>query len=196
MHIQDIMVASRAAYQPRFSYWLAFILRAECDLDENGNIKEENLGDGAGITFAGTTQRDDGYDPETCTPDWVAKTYHDRYWVSVHAPDLPWGIGEETANIAVNEGIGTAGKILQQTLSDMGARIGVDGKIGPATEETAASFDADSVLRSLAAHNDEHYTSIARIHPDDLRFLRGWLNRDSDALQAFEYESQTGQVPS
>ena len=195
MRLQDILTASRAAYPPRFSYWLSFVLRAECEFDASGNIKEENLNDGAGITFAGLTQRDDGYNPDTCTPAWVAQSYHDKYWTRSHAPNLPWGVGEEVANIAVNEGLGTAGKLLQQTLADMGAHIGVDGQIGPATEEAAASFDPDAVLRSLVAHNDEHYKSIAAIHPDDLRFLRGWLNRDADALDAFEGEAKLGQVP-
>jgi lysozyme family protein len=195
MRIHDIIEASNGLYQPRFTYWLKFILAAECKLDSLGNILEENLRDGAGATFAGTTQRDDQYDPRTCTPEWVARTYHDGYWKKSDAPDLPWGVGEETANIAVNEGLGTAGKILQQTLVDMGARIGVDGAIGPATEQAAASFDSDSVLRALVAHNNEHYKAIADMRPNDQRFLRGWLNRDAEALQAFEAEAKTSQVP-
>jgi lysozyme family protein len=195
MRIDDVIKASQSLYQHRFTYWLNFILGAECSTDHLGNILEENLNDGAGITFAGLTQRDDGYDPDTCDPEWVVKTYHDGYWKKSDAPDLPWGVGEETANIAVNEGLGTAGKILQQTLADMGARIGVDGKIGPATEQAAASFDPDTVFWSLVSHNDRHYKEIVGIRPDDQRFLRGWLNRDADALKAFEQEAKTSQVP-
>jgi len=194
MKISGIIAASNEDYQPRFTHWLKFILAAECKLDSLGNILEENLRDGAGITFAGLTERDDHYDPATCNPAWVARTYHDGYWLKSDAVDLPWGVGEETANIAVNEGLGTAEKILQQTLVDMGARIGVDGAIGPATEEAAASFDPDAVLRALVAHNDKHYERLARINPDNQRFLRGWLNRDADALEAFEQEAKTRQA--
>lgn len=188
MKISDILHASQVIYQTRFSYWLNFILHAECELDSQGNILEENLHDGAGVTFAGLTERDDHYSPETCTPEWVARSYHDGYWRRSESPNLPWGVGEETANIAVNEGLGVAGKILQQTLQNLGARITVDGRIGPATEEAAATFDPQSLLQSLVARNDEHYKEICRINPADLRFLRGWLNRDREALAAFEAE--------
>lgn len=189
MKISDIIAASNDAYQPRFTYWLNFICHAEATLGPDGHIVAENDHDGAGLTFCGLTQRDDGLDPDNLAPEWVAKTYHDKYWTPAQAVNLPWGVGEETANIAVNEGIGTAGKILQQTLSDLGARIGVDGRIGPATEQAAASFDPDAVLKALIAHNDEHYKAICRRNLDDLRFLRGWLNRDQDALKAFEQEA-------
>jgi len=189
MKISDIIAASNAAYQPRYSYWLNFICHAEATVAADGHIIVENDHDGAGLTFCGLTQRDDGLDPNNVTPAWVAKTYHDRYWTPSHAVDLPWGEGEETANIAVNEGLGTAGKLLEQTLSDLGARIDVDGKVGPATEQAAAKFDPDSVLRALVAHNDAHYISICKVHPEDLRFLRGWLNRDAEALKAFEPEA-------
>lgn len=189
MRIPDIIEASRASYQPRFTFWLNFILRAEVTLDKLGNILEENLHDGAGITFAGLTERDDHYDRDTCTPSWVAEKYHDGYWTQSHAPNLPWGVGEEVANIAVNEGLGTAGKMLQMALTEFGARIGVDGVIGPATEAAAAAFNPLDVLRSLVAHNDEHYRHLADIHPDDMRFLRGWLNRDKEALEAFSPEA-------
>ena len=195
MRISDIIRASQALYQPRFTYWLNFILAAECTLDRLGNIVEENLHDGAGITFAGLTERDDHYDRETCDPEWVARMYHDGYWKKSHAVNLPWGVGEETANIAVNEGLGMAGKLLQQTLCDLGARIGIDGAIGPATEAATVSFDPFAVLSALVAHNDEHYRHLADINPDNMRFLRGWLNRDEEALEAFGDEAKTGRVP-
>jgi lysozyme family protein len=189
MRISDIIRASETQYQPRFTYWLNFICHVEATLDADGSIRVEDDNDGAGLTFCGTTQRDDGFVPGSVTPNWVAKTYHDKYWAPSQAVNLPWGVGEETANIAVNEGLGTAGKLLQQTLSDLGARIGIDGKIGPATEQAAAAFDADSVLHALVAHNDAHYLAICKIHPENLRFLRGWLNRDAEALKAFEAEA-------
>lgn len=179
MVISDIY-AEAEVYGSRFVTWLKFLLPLEATLGANGQIVMENDRDGAGETFAGLTQRDDQL-PANPMPEWVAATYRRNYWNAVSANYLPYGVAEETATIAVNEGVGTASKILQGILG-----VTQDGIIGLGTISAALKADPTVVCRQLAALNDQHYRAIVAAHPDDQRFLRGWLNRDAAMEQAFD----------
>jgi hypothetical protein len=184
MKIQDILDASRKFFPDRFTNWLKFICEVEATLDKGGNILKEDDHDGAGITFCGLTQKYDDL-PDDPTPEWIAKKYHDSYWAESRADLLPKGVGEEVANIAVNEGLGVAFKILQQSLNALGARISVDGKIGPATENAAISQDPHLLCLKIGEYNDKHYKEIADKRPDLRDNLRGWLSRDQQMIQTF-----------
>ena len=183
MKINDIL-AEGEQYGDRFVRWLHFICVAEAKLDSKGNIVAENLNDGAGITFCGLTQRDDGL-PSNPSPDWIAQTYRASYWNKVNGDHLSGGVGEETANICVNEGLRTAGKILQESSNSLGAHLCVDGLIGAGTIAASTSQDAHDLCLKIAAYNDEHYKEIAAMNPNDRRFLRGWINRDAAMVQEF-----------
>ena len=184
MTIQDIIDYSTDKYTPRFTFWLKFICNVEATVDHQGNILKEDDHDGAGITFCGLTQKDD-YLPDNLTPQWIADTYHDYYWSESRADLLPKGVGEEVANIAVNEGYGTAFKILQQSINALGIHIAIDGKIGAQTENAAFQEDAHQLCLMIGKYNDEHYKEIADRRPDLSNNLRGWLSRDQQMIQTF-----------
>jgi lysozyme family protein len=131
------------------------------------------------------TERDDHLDPKIVTPDWIAITYHDSYWAESRADLLPQGVGEEVANLAVNEGLGTAFKILQQSINALGIHIAVDGQIGQQTEKAAFNEDHHALCLKIAEFNDAHYKNIADNRPDLRNNLRGWLNRDQKMINTF-----------
>ena len=184
MTIQDILDASSRKFPARFTKWLKFICEVEATLDRNGNILKEDDHDGAGITFCGLTQKYDHL-PDNPTPEWIADIYHDSYWAESRADLLPQGVGEEVANIAVNEGLGVAFKILQKSINALGVKIDIDGKIGPATEKAAFQEDAHLLCLKIGEYNDEHYKEIADKRPDLRNNLRGWLNRDALMIKTF-----------
>lgn len=178
MTISDIL-AEAEIYGDRFVKWLHFICEAEATLDGSGKILVEDDHDGAGLTFCGLTQRDDNLmnNPQ---PEWVAATYRRKYWNKVEADALPYGVGEEVANIAVNEGVGTAGKILQRALG-----LPEDGIIGDRTIAFADAKDPHQLCLDIAAKNNDHYKAICEANTSKLRFLRGWLNRDVAMVKEF-----------
>ena len=184
MTIQDIIDYSTDKYTPRFTFWLKFICNVEATVDRHGNILKEDDHDGAGTTFCGLNQKDDHL-PDDPTPKWIADTYHDYYWSESRADLLPQGVGEEIANIAVNEGYGTAFKILQQSINALGIHIAIDGKIGAQTENAAFQEDAHQLCLMIGKYNDEHYKNIADRRPDLRNNLRGWLARDQQMIQTF-----------
>jgi Predicted Peptidoglycan domain len=184
MTIDDIINAASQKFPERFCKWLRFIMEVEATVDYNGNILREDDHDGAGITMAGLNQKDDNL-PDNPTPEWFAVKYHDNYWAESRADLLPVGVGEEIANIAVNEGLGTSARILQESISALGVHINVDGQIGKATEDAAFQEDAHQLALMIGKYNDEHYKEIADKRPDLRQNLRGWLNRDQQMIQTF-----------
>jgi len=184
MTIQDIVDYASGKYTQRFTKWLKFICNVEATVDRQGNILKEDDHDGAGITFCGLTQKYDHL-PNNPTPKWIADTYHDYYWSESRADLLPQGVGEEVANIAVNEGYATAFKILQQSINALGVHIAIDGKIGSQTEEAAFQEDAHQLCLMIGQYNDEYYKNIADRRPDLRNNLRGWLFRDQQMIQTF-----------
>jgi len=184
MTIDDIIEAAHTKFPDRFCFWLRFICNVEATVDHQGNIVKEDDHDGAGITMCGLNQKDD-YLPDNPTPQWFADKYHDNYWAESSADLLPKGVGEEVANIAVNEGLGTAFKILQESINSLGVHINIDGKIGSLTEGAAFQEDAHSLCIKIGLYNDEHYKQIADRRLDLSNNLRGWLNRDQQMIQTF-----------
>jgi len=184
MTAHDILSAANAeGFSPRFRRWLSFILSWEIDLDAHGNIQVETLGDGAGITFAGLTSRDDGL-TSLPTPLWIAQTYLTKYWEPSRAENLPPPVGEVVANYAVNCGLGRAGRFLQASLADYGVHLEIDGQIGMATVKAAWSVPVPKDLaQGVIAKSGVYYNSIAQ---DGRRqWLRGWINRNKSLTDFF-----------
>lgn len=178
MTTRDILVSAAQNQTARFRKWLSFILDAECDLDPQGNIREENLHDGAGITFAGLTERDDGY-TSGVTTDWVVSKYYAKYWDLVTADQLPSPVGEVVANYAVNCGVKKAVLFLQWACQDYGQTLVTDGIIGDNTRKAAwAVPNTNDLALAVIAKGDSYYKNLAAENSNDSRFLQGWLNRD------------------
>ena len=182
----SILIASSTnGFSTRFKRWLKFALQWECDLDHQGNIKVEHLGDGAGVTFAGLTSRDDGL-PESPSPIWVAETYQKKYWIAPQAEVMPMPVGEVVANYALNCGPGRAAKFLQSALNDFGggAKIEVDGVIGPRTIQAAWKVPNSAELAlGIIAKSQSYYAKIALQGRE--QWLNGWINRNRALRETF-----------
>jgi hypothetical protein len=184
MTINDILsAANTSGYSSRFRRWLAFCLKWECVINSDGHIRGRDEKDGAGVTFAGLTERDDDI-PDDPTPIWVAYTYREKYWVKSHAETMPLNVGEVVANYALNCGHRRASKFLQSALVDLGNSLAVDGKTGP---QTIAATWKVKVSKDLAvavvAKGEAFYRRIGI--RNRARFLKGWLNRNADLRATF-----------
>ena len=184
MKPDDILAAANVGgFSNRFRRWLSFILAWECDLDQEGQICFETLGDGAGTTFAGLTSRDDGLS-DTPTPLWVAATYREQYWIPSQAEMLPMPVGEVVANYAVNCGLGRASRFLQSSLIDYGSRIELDGITGANTVSAAWKVPTSKELAlGVIAKSGAYYNSIAL--EGRQQWLTGWINRNKSLRDSF-----------
>lgn len=106
--------------------------------------------------------------------DLVARIYRTRYWQPASCPDLPPPLALFHFDCAVNQGPGTAIRLLQAAL-----RVEADGEIGPITLAAVRAADPVAVLAAYAELRRARYRSLAHFW----RFGRGWLRRVDTALE-------------
>jgi lysozyme family protein len=100
-----------------------------------------------------------------------AKAVYQRlYWRAVKADELPAGLDVFAFDMAVNQGVDTAMRSLQEA-----AGTTVDGIWGPSTAGAIRDAEPKSLLIDFAALRGLHYAELS----DDLveRFGHGWYRR-------------------
>lgn len=159
----------------RFTRWFDWLMIWE------GESYENDPDDPGGATKYGIDQRSHPeVDIRALTRDEAKRIYHADYWSRVKADDLPAGVGEVVADIAVNNGRARAARWLQQAVG-----VTVDGKIGPQTLAAAQTANKHQLIQALIDRRAEFYREIAKGKMS--KFLRGWLNRNRD-LERFVYD--------
>lgn len=98
----------------------------------------------------------------------VRDIYRRRYWEPAQCPEIPPGLQLFHFDAAVNHGVGTAIRSLQEAVG-----TDADGEIGPLTRAAIAACDAGLVIERYAAIRERRYRAL----PHFWRFGRGWLNR-------------------
>lgn len=160
---------------------IKFMLRNE-DYRYDTNARLEDLGDGAGLTFIGLTEK---YDSKFLAAGMTIKgladlykrdklmalteitnVYRLKYWNNLYDFINQERLAIRLFDLGVNCGVGTAVKLLQKAV---GAES--SGKFNPATlakvNETPAAYEA---FKQRAAG---YYRSLRQFN----KFGKGWLNR-------------------
>ena len=164
---------------PDFQRALAFVLKAE------GGYTNHPA-DRGGPTNKGILQREyDQYrrrkglpaaDVRDILNAEVADIYLHDYWLAGRCDRMPWPVSLAHFDACVNTGVTQAAKFLQRTV---GTRS--DGLIGPLTlgALTAAveRESAGALAGRLARQRIAFYRQLAKTDPEQLVFLKGWLNR-------------------
>jgi lysozyme family protein len=148
--------------------------------------------DPGGETNMGITKRvavANGYHgPMRTLPRSVAESiYHQRYLVEPgYAPliALDAAVTEELFDTTVNMGAARPGRWFQESLGQIcGARLTVDGKVGPATVSTFAGCQrrrgaaalCRAMLDRLDARQRAEYDRLVRVNRKLRVFHRGWI---------------------
>ncbi len=117
----------------------------------------------------------------------VRRIYLERYWRPARSSDLPAPIALFHVDTAVNMGVGTAARLLQEALG-----VTVDGEIGPETLAACRAADLPSTLARYADLRRRRYRALSHFW----RFGRGWLARvDTTLTTAKALASPSPQQP-
>lgn len=107
--------------------------------------------------------------------------YRSRYWKAANLDLLPEPLQPAAFDAAVNNGPGTAIRLLQKALADLGYSIKVDGLVGPNTSALAfravAERGARLVVDRFCDRRRQHYLEIIAADPTQKIFETGWLRR-------------------
>lgn len=98
----------------------------------------------------------------------IANIYRQRYWTPSASGTLPAGVELMHFDAAVNQGVPTAVRMLQEA-----ADADVDGEIGPLTRAAIAQCVPGELIERYAAIRNRRYRAL----PHFPRFGRGWLAR-------------------
>ncbi len=128
------------------------------DLDENGLV--------------------DSKDIESLTRDQAIDFYFREFWSKFQYHKLhDWQLAAKIFDLSVNMGPARAHRLLQQALLAVGKKVDCDGKLGVQTIKTANAAPRDALVSALRSEAAGYYRQIAKMNPDQEKFLNGWLRR-------------------
>ena len=112
-----------------------------------------------------------GADIAALTIEQAKQIYKDGYWIPAHCIDLPYPIDIIHFDTAVNCGVRTANKILQNAINESRDElIKADGIIGKQTLD--AMSDPERIATNYLFNRIRYYVQINKPV-----FLVGWINR-------------------
>jgi len=101
-------------------------------------------------------------DIKNLTEDEAKEIYKKDYW-------------DRHFDMCVNQGYGTAIRILQRACNAKGADIAVDGGFGPGTQAAINTYKPS--LERVRCYRLKHYYDLVNKKPEQERFLFGWFKR-------------------
>ena len=89
----------------------------------------------------------------------------------------PDQLARKMFDTAVNMGVWKAKRILQVALNNLGARLVIDGIIGPLTRTALRKADEQEIITAYCKEQELEYRDIAFRDRSQRVFLKGWLRR-------------------
>jgi lysozyme family protein len=127
------------------------------------------------VTYEGFVNRHvDEAEMRSLTPDLVAPLYKKMYWDRIKGDDLPVGVDYCLFDLAVNSGVGKAGKLLQMALD-----VPADGLIGPMTLRALESRDPEEIIQQVCQERLDFLQSLNTWNT----FGKGWGRRVAEVEQ-------------
>jgi lysozyme family protein len=156
-------------------------------LDHEGGYSND-LHDKGGETKYGISKRfivdnnikPPSFDMKKLTKDDAVSIYKCYFWDKNNFEGLDdEPIRNKLFDLSVNMGAGTAIKLFQKSLSEVNHRsIVEDGNMGLKTLALANTTDDQKLLlETFINFCCEYYKAIVARHPEQVKFLKGWLNR-------------------
>lgn len=108
--------------------------------------------------------------------------YYEDFWSEAQCSQMPYIVAYSVFDAAVNSGVRRSAKWLQQALNTLGARLEVDGRIGPWTLRAVGQYRPQPIVQLMIAHRLKFYTTITRKRRSQMKNLEGWVNRMSKLL--------------
>lgn len=108
----------------------------------------------------------------------VKAFYQSEFWSAYLGSLISDDLAARVLDEAVNAGPGTAVKLLQQAINDLGGiRIPVDGAWGPITVAAANNQNQTMLLNAFRQARIAHYQAIAAANPELSQYLPEWIAR-------------------
>ena len=114
-------------------------------------------------------------DIKNLTKDEASDIYRRDYWDKNKVDEMPEQLRHIYFDMCVNQGKGTAVKVLQRACNSKKAGLKVDGGLGPKT--IAAISESNVELDRVRAYRVKYYADLVTRKPDLEKFYFGWYKR-------------------
>ena len=139
---------------------------------EGGYVNDPN--DLGGETNFGIAKRFyPDVDIKNLTKEEASDIYRRDYWDKNKVDDMPEQLRHIYFDMCVNQGKGTAVKVLQRACNSKKADLKVDGGLGPATLNAVQKISLDRVR----AYRVLRFANIVIDKPNQEKFWLGWFRR-------------------
>jgi|TARA_R110000796_G_scaffold113967_1_gene225693 lysozyme family protein len=143
---------------------------------EGGSKITRDPVDPGGTTKYGISQRaHKDVDIENLTHEKAVEIYNKDYVKPSKAASFPPDLQEIYLDMVVNAGYSRAVKIVQQATNAKGAKLDVDGKLGPKTLK--AVKDKNLEPERLTAYRLLYYSKLCQRKPALEKYYYGWYRR-------------------
>ena len=112
---------------------------------------------------------------KTLTLRQAMEVYYNRYWTPLGCENFDETLAISLFDAGVNHGIGWAAKTLQRAVGTT-----PDGQIGKITIGKAKTFNTAELCDIILKSREDLFRSIVSRKPEQVKFLKGWLNRIAD----------------
>jgi len=142
---------------------------------EGGYINDPD--DAGGETNYGITKRFyPTLDIKNLTKEQAKDIYKKDYWDKNRVEELPENLWHIFFDMCINQGRGTAVKILQRAANSKGKNLKVDGGMGPATLKAIEHIE----LERVRAYRVKYYADLVNAKPEQDKFYFGWFKRSME----------------
>ena len=114
-------------------------------------------------------------DIKNLTKEGAKEIYKEHYWDRNKVESLPEELRHIFFDMCVNQGRGTAVRILQRACNAKGANLAIDGGMGPGTKGAIETYKPS--LERVRCYRLKHYYDLVNKKPEQERFLYGWYKR-------------------
>ena len=112
-------------------------------------------------------------DIKNLTKEHAKEIYRRDYWDKNRVDELPEQLRHIFLDMCVNQGRGTAVKVLQRAANAKGAKLKVDCGLGPSTLKAVQNVEHTRVK----SYRVLHYANLVINKPEQEKFWYGWFKR-------------------
>ena len=123
----------------------------------------------------------DERDIKALTPAKAEGLYHKFFWDDEYDRLQSDAVALYVFDMDCNMGQDRAHRIAQEAANALGARLTVDGKLGPKSVAALNAVDQAALLERMRELRSTYYRNLATQKPALAVFLKGWLDRAAHA---------------
>lgn len=159
-------------YSEKFKAAVTIVLK-----HEGGYVNDPT--DAGGETKYGISKRSyPKVDIKNLTKEQATDIYYSDWWAPHPYEQMKHDkLAAKVFDTAINMGAKRAHRFLQEAANQAGAKLTVDGAIGPLSIKAINSLNGDVILSNFRKLQEQYYLDLIAAKPSQVKYKNGWIKR-------------------